>query len=56
MGQMSFKKGKFFWIASAIIFIIMWAGSENFLAALFTTGILIGLLYLLFILLAKFFG
>lgn len=53
---MSFKKGYFFWIASALIFLFVWAGTEEFFSALIMTVIIIGVLYLLFILLAKFFG
>lgn len=56
MGQMNFKKGTFFWIGIIILFLIFLGQSENFIMAIFSTAITVGLLYGLFILLAKFFN
>ncbi len=56
MGQMSFKKNYFLWIAAAVIFFFLFAGEGDFFGSLLMTGIIIGVLYLLFILLAKLFG
>lgn len=56
MGQMNFKKSYFFWIATAIIFLFLWVGTEEFITAVLLTGVTIGVMYILFILLAKFFN
>lgn len=57
MGQMRSKRGWFFWVVSALIFLFYLGGSDgNFIFAVIATLLTIGFMYLMFILLAKFFG
>ncbi len=56
MGQMNFKKGKFFWMGIGVLFVVFLVQTENFITALFSTAIVVGLLYGLYILLARFFN
>lgn len=57
MGQMRSKRGWFFWVVSTLIFLLNLKGSDgDFIVAIISTSITIGFMYLMFILLAKFFG
>lgn len=57
MGQMRSKRGWFFWVVSTLIFLLNLKGSDgDFVVAIISTSITIGFMYLMFILLAKFFG
>jgi len=57
MGSMNFKKGWFFWVVIILITLI-WLGNfeGEFIPAIIFTVITVGILYLIFIILAKFFG
>lgn len=56
MGSMRFNRGTFFWVVVVVIFLFTLGGSENFITAIISTAVIVGILYLLYIFLAKFFN
>ncbi len=56
MGYMSFKKESYLWIVVLVIFLYIWVETESVLSALLFTGIVLGSVYLLYIVLIKFFN
>jgi hypothetical protein len=56
MGQMNFKRGKSFWICIGVIFLLALALSENAIFAVGITVITVLSLYVLYIILARFFN
>lgn len=55
MNHMNFKKESYLWIVIIVIFLYTWIETENIFSAFLLAGIVLGAVYLIYILLRKFF-